>query len=341
MRRHLLALLALAWAASRVESQEIAPSPERLAAILRSSQAAADSFAPILEGAQNALGTPPCPVAVIVSEGHLKSDPEKEKSLRSLRDMEKIAALGPAAGAILRRPEYSAKAREFILAWAGTTHSTGDSINDTKLEPVFVAYDLLRSEFSERERATVEGWLREIIARETTIHPLIRAKHNNSLSHRLKVIGLCAFVLKDETEIAHVASLFEAQIGADLLPDGSSFDFHERDALHYHCFTLEPMLRLALAFRGHGHDFYRLAGANGASLEKSVKFLVPYCMGQESHREFVQSRNAFDRARGGAGEVGYVAGRLFDPREGLPVIELASAFDPSLLPLVAKLAGRP
>ena len=43
------------------------------------------------------------------------------------------------------------------------------------------------------------------------------------------------------------AVAIKKQIAANLRPDGSSLDFHERDALHYHCYDLEPLLTLAIA----------------------------------------------------------------------------------------------
>ena len=45
---------------------------------------------------------------------------------------------------------------------------------------------------------------------------------------------------------------YRRQVAVDLDADGSSFDCHERDALHYHLYTLQPLLTLALAARRNG-----------------------------------------------------------------------------------------
>jgi hypothetical protein len=180
-----------------------------------------------------------------------------------------------------------------------------------------------------------------VLDTELTAHALPPTRYNNSFSHRLKTIGLCAFLLKDETRIAQVAALLEAQIGANLNADGTSFDLQERDALHYHCYTLEPMLTLSLAFQARGRDFYHFTSPSGSSLEKSVRYLVPFCDGTRQHAEYVNSKNAFDHKRGENGEAAFKPGHLFLPREGLRTLELAAGFDATLVPLVGQLAERP
>jgi hypothetical protein len=306
-------------------------------AILASHPEARERGAEIIATARACLSDAPHPVAQIVSQGRLKSDPERIASHVSLQDMEKISAL---AGAWVADPkaEYAAQARAFVLAWARECKSTGDAINDTKLEPMFWAIDWLAPSFNPQEREAVNAWLRATLDIELTAHALPPTRYNNTFSHRLKTIGLCALLLKDEARIAQVAQLFEAQIGANLNADGSSFDLHERDALHYHCYTLEPLLTLALAFRSHGRDFYHYTSPEGSSLEKSVRYLIPFCDGSRQHPEYVNSKNAFDRQRGEAGESGFIAGHAFPPKEGLHALELASAFDATLIPLVARLA---
>jgi hypothetical protein len=98
---------------------------------------------------------------------------------------------------------------------------------------------------------------------------------------------------------------------------------------------------LALAARQNGIELYNYQAPNGASLARSVDFLVPYCEGRKSHAEWVHSKVKFDRERAEAGEKGFIVGAAFDPREARRVLELAAFFEPGLLPLLARLSSAP
>ena len=65
--------------------------------------------------------------------------------------------------------------------------------------------------------------------------------------------------------------------------------------------------------------------------------MVPFADGSQKHEEFVHSTVPFDRQRAAAGQAEYKAGRIWNPHEGLPTLERAELFDPSLLPLVIRL----
>ncbi|MCL5097152.1 MAG: alginate lyase family protein [Candidatus Omnitrophica bacterium] len=282
------------------------------------------------------------PVAQIETAGKLQSDPAKARSLASLVDMKKLYALGYAY-AVTSNNAYSSAARRIILHWAEVNQPTGVPIDETKLEPLFIAYDLTRNAFSDSDQAKVGKWLHCIADME---QQTARAKSvtamNNWNSHRLMIVGLIGFLLRDQRLIDYAVSGFRWQIEVNLLPDGSSFDFHERDALHYHCYDLEPLLTLAIAASQNGFDLFHYQAPSGASLPRSVAFLVPYCTGKKTHIEWVHSKVAFDRQRAGAGEKKFAPGSTFDPREGRKVFELASYFNQEYRQLVSTLThGKP
>lgn len=338
-------VLALLLVSSTTMAQQFALKPEqqpKLRELAAKDKAAARQFARVKAEADEALTASPNPVKIIESEGKLKSDPDRIATVKSLADMRKMEALGWAF-AVSGDVRYGSKAKEFVLAWAQVNEPQGDPINETKLEPVLVGYDLTRSTYSAAEQATVEGWLRKIAASliERQKKKNKATNFNNWHSHRLKMLGLCGWLLQDKALIERVVSGYRDQIANNLLPDGSSFDFHERDALHYHCYDLEPLLALATAAKQEGiADFYSFVGANGASLEKAVAFLVPYCDGSKTHAEFVNSKVEFDRKRAEAGQKEFATGRLFDPKDGLEVLELASLFDGRLAPVISGLKGK-
>lgn len=306
----------------------------RLIEMTRHDRAAKAEFSAIREQADASLYDSPNPIKVIQTEGKLAGDPVKVATQASLGDMHALFVLGYAYE-VTGETKYAAKVRAFVLAWAATNQPTGDPIDETNLEPLLIAYDQTRDTFSLTDRNAADEYLRRLIRAEWDAKQGI----TNWQSHRLKIIGLAAYVLKDDAQVARALRAFKEQVSANLYPDGSSYDFHERDALHYHVYDLEPLLTLAIAARKNGVDLYDYTSPSTSSLRKSVHFLMPYCAGDEQHREFVNSKVEFDRKRAANGESGYVIGHLFRPEEGLKALTLAAYFDRAVDPVVTSLAS--
>jgi hypothetical protein len=241
--------------------------------------------------------------------------------------------------------QYADKAREFILAWAQQNTPTGNPIDETTLDDLFFAFDLTQSQFSNAEKKITQTWLRKVADTQIAIG-LIHARKgdgiskNNWQSHRLKIVGLIGYTLAEKKYIDYAVEGFKRQIEVNLRADGSSIDFHERDALHYHCYDIEPLLELAIAANNNGTNLYTYKSKSGASLEKSVKFLLPFCSGEKKHPEFVKSTVAFDRKRAESGDENYKAGHLFDPKKGGHTLELAAAFDKNLSEVYCQATAR-
>lgn len=310
----------------------------RLAGLVRSDPEAGQLYGDLHQAAEGTLHDRPYPIKTIVSEGRLGSDPERIRTYESLPDMDKIDALH-AAWLITNDQKYLAKLHEFLLSWGSTNVSEGNPINDMKVEAAVTAYGDTRSLFSAEERSVIDGWLR------TMGHALIdnigkkaNSSNTNWQSHRLKMIGFAAFILDDDALKRYTIEGYRRQVDENLRPDGSTLDFEIRDALHYQCYDLEPLLTLAIAADRAGVDLYSYQSPTGASLAKSVAFLVPYCEGTKAHPEFLNSKDDFDRKRAASGDNMYKAGHPFNPHMGLHSLELAAYFDRSLVPLVCKLA---
>jgi hypothetical protein len=289
--------------------------------------------------ANKALNDKPNPIEKIQTEGKLPKDPAKLKTEDSLADMAKLELLGNAY-ALTEDPKYAAKAKEFILAWAKTNHSAGDPIDDTNLEPLLFTYDLTRDTFSADELQVVDAYLREVVAAELATAKKHDYNHfNNWNSHRLKIVGLIGFLLHDKSLIEQTVRMYKDQIDHNLEADGSSYDFHERDALHYHVYDLAPLLSLAIAAKENDIDLYSYQSPKGATLRKGIDFLIPFANGTQTHAEFVNSKVSFDKKRADAGAKEYAAGSPFHPHSALTVLGLAQFFDPSLLSLVQTLSN--
>jgi hypothetical protein len=333
------------WAhASTSSGQSISLTPtqcQRLAEIVRSDQDAAAMFAVLKREADQSLSDQPEPIERIQTEGKLPGDPARIKSRDALADMGKLMSLGWVY-AVTGESKYAAKARQFILAWTIVNRSKGDPIDDTSLEPLLLSYDLTRGIFSPEERQFVDAHLQGVAAAEmASAKKDANNQYNNWHSHRLKIVGLIALSLHDRPLIEQIARMYRDQIDHNIESDGSTTDFHERDALDYHIYDLEPLLTLAIAAQGNGIDLYSYQSPHGGSLSKGIQFLIPFAQGIKTHAEFVHSKVKFDRKRAEAGDIEHQAGRPFNPPSAIPILALAEYFDPSLLGLIQNLASKP
>lgn len=339
-RRGALAAVVYLVCAHTLHAQTISMKPDsrkRLAHLVATDANAGKVFARLQKEADSALGDPGHPITNLRTASTLEADEAKIKTKASLRDMKVLEALGYAYAAT-EKPAYAKAAQRMILNWAAVNQPSGSPVDETKLEPLFMAYDLTHPSFSEAEQKKVETWLLDIAEREKKSGEKKGATSmNNWQSHRLKIVGQIGFLLGNKPYIDYAVQGYKQQIEANLRPDGSSYDFHERDALHYHCYDLEPLLSLAVTAELNGVSLYHYEAPNGASLPKAVAFLAPYCLGEKTHAEYVESKVAFDQERAKAGEEKFEAGTLFNPQDGRKVFELAAFFDPSWLKVVSHL----
>jgi Alginate lyase len=294
--------------------------------------------------ADQSLTEDPHPIDTIRTEGLLQGDPKKTATQQALRDMPRIYALALMCRMGKGQP-YLTQLTRYLMAWATTNHSRGDPIDDTNLDPVIEAYDMVKEMLSPGDHTTIRNWLKATADMELSApfnRPGRATSYNNWHSHRLKIVGEIAFAIGDTALQGYTVRGIRDQIARNLNADGSSSDFVARDALHYHVYDLEPLLTLAIVLqRATGVNYYTYVSPTGTSIKKSVDWLLPYLTGEKTHGEFVNSTVEFDRQRAKNGEAAYKAGTLFDPKNGIPTLLLASYFDtdPVLMPLARKLSG--
>jgi hypothetical protein len=247
--------------------------------LIKSDREAGAVFERVRKQADEALDAQPNPVRLISSGGRLQDDPVKLATQESLKDMNKVFSLA-VAFAGTGESSYAAKAKAFILKWTEINEPSGQPINETNLESLFLGYDLTRKTFSADERGRADAWLRRVAEAETS-HRDERSGNaiNNWNSHRLKIIGMIAFLLGDRRLIDYSVNGYKRQIADNLRRDGSSFDFEERDSVRYHCYDLEPLLALARVSAMNGADLYHYVAPNGASLPAAVAFALPFIDG--------------------------------------------------------------
>lgn len=294
---------------------------------------------PVILGSDEALDDAPQPLKHIVYEGRLDTDPQRIATVASLLDMQKIDLLiqgGIATG----ETRYAKKAREYVLAWTASYQPTGNPINEVKLLPLLVAYEWQRESFTPADQNRIDGWMRTLaLAEIQSAKTRPQSTHNNWHPKRLELVAAIGKILSEETYIRYAVDGAKSYVAASLRPDGSSVDFEQRDALSYHIGGIKPLLRLAALLKSSGFDLYSYTAPNGASVKKSVDFMVPFAKGEKTHGEFARTTADLDKKRAAAGISHYQPGRLFEPTSSLSLFEMATAFEPSHAALVARLAS--
>lgn len=315
---------------------------KKLKAIIQSDSSAQKAFSLLEKQAKIALKQEPQPIDTIVSEGHLVTDPKKIKTIKALADLNKIYALAYTYK-ITNKKDYLTKCLQYIKAWAKVNQAIANPINNTKLDPLFEGYDLIKEEVNVADKLVIEKWLRQIAAIEiVTRRPEVgkKSSYNNWNSHKIKIVANIAYLLNDKQYMLFVDTSLKKQIAMNLYADGSGADFKERDALHYHYYTLEPLLVTATIIkRATGINYYPYLSNSGSSIQKSVAFLIPYATGEKTHAEFVNSKVAFDRKRAQNKEADYIIGANFNPKKAIDMFISASYFNPEYVNIVNKLAG--
>lgn len=277
------------------------------------------------------LNDRPNPIDTIRSEGLLKGNPQKERTSNALRDMYKMYTLA-LTYKINGDKKYLNQSVEFLKAWAKKNQPNGDPIDDTNLDKAIEAYDLIKEDLSSADKDLIAGWLSRTALTEINSKRMQGNRGtavNNWNAHRLKVVGEIGYALNNQQYISWTIENFKKHIGINLNEDGTSLDFKLRDAMHYHIYDLEPMLKLAILIkRAGGENFYSYQSPKGSSIKKSVEWLVPYVKGEKQHEEYVNTTVKFDRDRAKNNEPGFAPGSMFKPSLALPVFELSVYFDP-------------
>jgi len=280
-----------------------------------------------IRAADRATGRAPHALAAIHVEGTLPHQGIYDQSEDAERDWPAMRDLG-LAYALIGNVVYLRAAERYLDAWLDTYRISLDPIDETNLDNVILAYDLVRADLPADVRTRMSAWMRALATGYLAVRPDVRriTSTNNWQSHRVKLIALSAFSLDDPALIADAERSFRSQLYGNLRRDGSPVDFEQRDALHYVVYDLEPLVTAALAAQRHGRRWYDLAGRDGASLKTALRWLEPYARGERTHEEFAHTAIQFDRTRAAVGAPGFSG--LWDPRSSATLYQLAARLDP-------------
>ena len=296
---------------------------------------------------QPLLDSQPQPMAIMHTEGTLPHQGIRDQSIEARKQLPimRDAAYAWRAGA---DDAYLKLSIRYFNAWVATYQPNLNPIDETNFDALFDTYAIVAPKLTPADRAKALAlfakWGRDIVAsvdahNVVSQSPQAKTWDNNWQSHRIKIVTMMAVATGDDALFDDARRLFQAQVAANIKPDGEVIDFAERDALHYVIYDLEPFTQAALAARARGEDWYHYTSPTGSSIAKGFAWLYPYAHGDKPHEEFKHSKVAFDAQRAAAGQTEYSG--MFEPSRAGNVFWLASVFDPAYAPLAKTLKSDP
>lgn len=293
----------------------------------------------VIQRAEAALGRPPGAIPRLHTEGTLPGKGIREISLTAKEDQPIALDLAIAWRLTGDRRFLEATGR-YLENWADVYQMSFNPIDETGFDALIMATDLTETDLPAPIRAKIDAfWRKMAVGYLDAMDAGARNAVNNWQSHRVKLATMAAFQTGDARIIARAHEAFRKQIAANINPDGSVWDFAERDALHYVTYDLDPLMMAALAAQAHGQDWFGWRSPAGASLPGALDWLAPYAKGEKQHIEFVNSKVQFDRDRANAGQ-GEYAPHPWDVANGVSTYTLASLLDPKYLVLRDALAAK-
>ncbi len=298
-------------------------SPEAASAL--TSTRTCDAAQTTIANADAALTRTPGPLPVVHTEGTLPGHGIRDESLVARRDLPAMLDFA-LAYRITGERKYLDAADRFIRAWTGVYIVSRNPIDETNFDAMILAYDLTEADLPAQTRSAMDGFLRALATGYLDdMDGAPKHFYTNWQSHRIKIAALAAFQLGDARLIERTFEDYQKQVAMNVLAEGTVFDFHERDAIHYVLYNVDPMMMAGLAAQAHGFDWFDWKNASGTGVSSVIDWLIPYVEGEKTHQEFVRSRIEFDAQRLAAGQTEYAG--PWQPERAVGTLALASLLD--------------
>jgi hypothetical protein len=260
--------------------------------------------------------------------GHVRSDLAK-------KNFQGIFALA-VAGRCAREPLGShsrATAAAALLSWAQVYRPSGNPVDEWFFLPLLQAVDLVTWSLPPGEQATLLNWAGDFAISGDRFYEgkaernSVRA--NNWMARRLLIRTVATTVAGQGAARAAMPGLLREFVARNYVPgpsgerDGRTFDFIQRDALHYHIAAVYPLVEVTLYAPDLVDQVVR------AAVQSGLEFIRPYFLGQQEHIEFAGTSAPFDRERRDDGNPVF-RNAPWDPAHGRVVLRLARAVFPEI-----------
>jgi hypothetical protein len=259
---------------------------------------------------------------------HVRSDLAKE----NFPAIFALAVTGRSARAPLRTHSRAAAASA-LLSWARVYRAAGNPVDEWFFVPLLQAVDLVAGLLSPAQEATLLRWAQTFAISGDRFYEDLGdrnpARANNWMARRLLIRTVASTAAGDAAARAAMQGLLREFAARNYVAgpsgerDGRTFDFIQRDALHYHVAAVQPIVEVLLYTPDLVDPGVRAAIGSG------LEFLRPFFLGHEEHVEFARTSNSFDRDRRDDGNPQF-RDAPWDPARGRVLLRLARAAFPGI-----------
>lgn len=269
-----------------------------------------DMQALLIQWSNKGLDIPPRPVVTLSSAGKVNiHDPDLVLSRLALQDASRAAVLA-LTYQTTHRAAYLNQSKAILLSWAKTYQPTGHPINETRLDRMIWAYDLIHCELSPVEKALILAWFRQLYLKKMNWPFGKVTTFNNHRIHQLKILLLLDRILKhgdlEQDDLKQTQFYLHKNLND---PSGRSVDYVQRHALYYHNYVLQAWLEIGL-----------FMPCCDRSIELAFLFLMNKIKQHDIEHEFVNSEAQIDDARAQGGFEYATKGGCFDIKKVTPTI---------------------
>ncbi len=206
-----------------------------------------ETLAALKRESNKQLKRSPQPIAQLSSAGKLSlSDPTLINSRKSMQDADAASVLA-LTYRLTHQTDYLKKATDILLSWSKSNKPSGNPIDETRLEGMIWAYDLISCDLSSQNKTDILNWFERIHTKKMDwVFGKITSINNHRI-HQLKMLLLLDKVLKKNKNWKNDVDS-AAQYSTINLNDksGLSVEYLERNALYYHNYVVQPWLEISL-----------------------------------------------------------------------------------------------
>ncbi len=263
------------------------------------------------------LTIPPHPVVVLGSAGKTDiNDKNLMASREAFKDADKAAVLA-LTYQLTHNVDYFNKTLEILLSWSNVNQPTGNPIDETRLEGLLWAYDLIACDVSAKDKTQLLNWIERLRAKKVAWKFGEITRTNNHRIHQLKMLLMTDKLLQRFDDWESDIKSAEKYTKINLNPKtGVSVDYLERSALYYHNYVMQPWLEISL-----------MTGCCWQPVKQAFTLLSDKILTHHIEGEFSNSQAKIDKLRGQGGFVYAKKGGTFDVTKAAPTIVMYYTID--------------